>query len=60
MKKCKFVYSVNCHIAEELGGLGLGCLDSCIIAEEMAYACTGMETAIEECSLNDFYSKVCH
>jgi acyl-CoA dehydrogenase len=42
---------VNCHVGEEFGGLGLGCLDSCIIAEEMAYACTGMETAIEANSL---------
>jgi len=42
---------VNCHVSEDIGGLGLGCLDSCIIAEEMAYACTGMETAIEANSL---------
>lgn len=42
---------VNCHVGEDIGGLGLGCLDSCIIAEEMAYACTGMETAIEANSL---------
>jgi len=42
---------VNCHISEDIGGMGLGCVDSCIIAEEMAYACTGMETAIEANSL---------
>jgi len=42
---------VNCHVSEELGGMGLGCVDSCVIAEEMAYACTGMETAIEANSL---------
>jgi len=24
---------VNCHVGEDIGGLGLGCLDSCIIAE---------------------------
>lgn len=42
---------VNCHVGEEFGGMGLGCLDSCVIAEEMAYACTGMETAIEANSL---------
>lgn len=24
---------VNCHVSEDIGGLGLGCLDSCIIAE---------------------------
>ena len=38
-------------MSEELGGMGLGCVDSCIIAEELAYACTGMETAIEANSL---------
>merc|ERR1711892_197232 len=37
--------------AWELGLMGLGCVDSCVIAEEMAYACTGMETAIEANSL---------
>jgi len=42
---------VNCHVSEDMGGMGLGCVDSCIIAEEMAYACTGMETAIEANSL---------
>jgi len=42
---------VNCHVGEEFGGMGLGCVDSCIIAEELAYACTGMETAIEANSL---------
>lgn len=29
----------------------MGCLESCIIAEELAYGCTGMETAIEANSL---------
>ena len=32
---------VNTHIPQELGGLGLHCLDNCIIMEELAYACTG-------------------
>merc|ERR1712134_121369 len=42
---------VNGHVDPDLGGLGLGCLESCIIAEELAYGCTGMETAIEANSL---------
>mmetsp|Transcript_16341 Transcript_16341/g.51932 ORF Transcript_16341/g.51932 Transcript_16341/m.51932 type:complete len:415 (-) Transcript_16341:59-1303(-) len=42
---------VNTHISEEYGGLGLGCLDGCIIGEEMAWGCTGMMTAIEANSL---------
>ena len=42
---------VNSHIPEAYGGLGLHCLDGCIIQEELAYACTGMQTAIEANSL---------
>uniref|UniRef100_A0A8C9BDR6 Medium-chain specific acyl-CoA dehydrogenase, mitochondrial n=3 Tax=Odontoceti TaxID=9722 RepID=A0A8C9BDR6_PHOSS len=34
-----------------LGGLGLGTFDSCLITEEMAYGCTGVQTAIEGNSL---------
>uniref|UniRef100_A0A4X1UG84 Medium-chain specific acyl-CoA dehydrogenase, mitochondrial n=1 Tax=Sus scrofa TaxID=9823 RepID=A0A4X1UG84_PIG len=30
-----------------LGGLGLGIIDSCLITEELAYGCTGVQTAIE-------------
>ncbi len=38
---------MNTHIPEEYGGLGLGVLDGCIIAEELAWGCTGIGTAIE-------------
>ena len=38
---------VNSHIPEAYGGAGLGSLDGCVIAEEMAYGCSGMMTAIE-------------
>merc|ERR1719231_246657 len=38
---------VNTHIDEAYGGLGLGALDGCLIAEELAWGCTGMMTAIE-------------
>ena len=34
-----------------LGGPGLGIMDSCIITEELAYGCTGVQTAIEANSL---------
>lgn len=37
----------NSHVPEKYGGLGLGALDGCIIAEELAYGCTGMMTAME-------------
>jgi acyl-CoA dehydrogenase len=42
---------VNTHVPESVGGLGLGCLEGVIIAEELAYGCTGMMTAIEGNSL---------
>jgi acyl-CoA dehydrogenase len=42
---------VNCHIPEAYGGMGLHTMDGCIISEELAYACTGMQTAMEANSL---------
>ena len=38
---------MNTHIPEEYGGLGLGVLDGCLIAEEIAAACSGIGTAME-------------
>ncbi len=38
---------MNTMIPEDNGGLGLGCLDACILAEEMAWGCTGIGTAME-------------
>src|SRR5579885_489266 len=37
---------MNTHIPAEYGGLGLGVLDEAIIAEELAYGCSGIETAM--------------
>lgn len=37
------------------GGLGLGTFDSCLISEELAYGCTGVQTAIEANSLGVSY-----
>jgi acyl-CoA dehydrogenase len=37
---------VNVEIPEPYGGLGLGCLDGCLIAEELAYGCAGIATSI--------------
>uniref|UniRef100_A0AAA9SG93 Medium-chain specific acyl-CoA dehydrogenase, mitochondrial n=3 Tax=Bos TaxID=9903 RepID=A0AAA9SG93_BOVIN len=42
---------MNTHIPESCGGLGLGTFDSCLISEELAYGCTGVQTAIEANSL---------
>lgn len=42
---------MNSHIPEECGGMGLTIFDSCLITEELAYGCTGVQTAIEANSL---------
>jgi acyl-CoA dehydrogenase len=38
---------MNIHLPESLGGLGLGSLEGCLIAEELSAACSGIYTAIE-------------
>ena len=38
---------MNTHIPMEYGGLGLGVLEGCLIAEEIAWGCTGIGTAME-------------
>lgn len=38
---------VNTHIPQKYGGLGLGVLDASLVSEELAYGCTGIQTAIE-------------
>jgi acyl-CoA dehydrogenase len=38
---------MNTHIPERFGGMGLGCLDGAIMAEELAWGCTGIGTALE-------------
>jgi acyl-CoA dehydrogenase len=42
---------LNTHIPEAHGGLGLGVLEGCLIAEETAWGCTGIGTAMEANSL---------
>ncbi|GAB1302815.1 Medium-chain specific acyl-CoA dehydrogenase, mitochondrial [Apodemus speciosus] len=42
---------VNPYIPESYSGLGLGTFDSCLIFEELAYGCTGVQTVIETNSL---------
>jgi len=37
----------NTHIPERWGGIGLGALDSAFVAEELAWGCTGISTALE-------------
>ena len=38
---------MNTHIPQEYGGLGLSVLDGCLLAEEVAWGCTGIGTALE-------------
>ncbi|OLC54358.1 MAG: acyl-CoA dehydrogenase [Acidobacteria bacterium 13_1_40CM_4_69_4] len=38
---------MNTHVPEQYGGPGLGVLDGCLIAEEIAWGCTGIGTAME-------------
>ncbi len=38
---------MNTHIPEAYGGPGLGVVDGCLIAEEVAAGCTGIGTAME-------------
>jgi len=37
---------VNLNIPETYGGIGASVLEECIVAEEMAYGCSGIETAL--------------
>jgi acyl-CoA dehydrogenase len=37
---------MNLNVPAEYGGSGLGVFDSCVIVEELAYACGGMTTSI--------------
>jgi acyl-CoA dehydrogenase len=38
---------MNIHIPQSVGGLGLGILDGCLVAEEIAYGCAAIKTAME-------------
>ncbi|XP_057571991.1 medium-chain specific acyl-CoA dehydrogenase, mitochondrial [Hippopotamus amphibius kiboko] len=42
---------LNTHIPQSCGGLGFGAFDSSLITEELAYGCTGVQTALEGNSL---------
>lgn len=51
IKKAWEIGLVNGHIPEEYGGMGLSIFDTCLITEELAFGCTGIQTAIEANSL---------
>ena len=44
--KARAVGLVNLNIPEEYGGVGASVFEECIISEELAYGCTGIETGL--------------
>lgn len=51
VKKAHALGLMNPHIPQEVGGLGLGVFDSCLVTEEFAYGCTGITLGLEGTSL---------
>lgn len=47
IKKAHELGLMNIHVEERFGGLGLGSLDGCLVAEALAWGCTGIGTALE-------------
>lgn len=47
IKKAWSLGLLNKEIPEYLGGMSLGCFGGCLVAEEFAYGCTGISTALE-------------
>ncbi|XP_074603709.1 medium-chain specific acyl-CoA dehydrogenase, mitochondrial-like [Brevipalpus obovatus] len=46
IKKAHKLGLMTTHMSPKYGGLGLSLMDSCLIAEELAYGCTGISTAM--------------
>ncbi|CAH0547145.1 unnamed protein product [Brassicogethes aeneus] len=51
VKKAHSLGLMNGGVEPEFGGIGLGILEGCIVAEELGYGCTGIMTALEANSL---------
>lgn len=47
IKKAHEVGLINTHIPEAYGGIGLGLMECALISEELAFGCSGIQTAIE-------------
>ncbi|MEQ1502079.1 MAG: acyl-CoA dehydrogenase family protein [Myxococcota bacterium] len=47
VRKAHALGLLNTHVPEKWGGLGLSCVDSAILSEELAWGCTGIGTAME-------------
>jgi acyl-CoA dehydrogenase len=46
LKKAREVGLVNTHIPKEYGGLGLACLEDCLLHSEFSYGCPGISACI--------------
>ena len=44
--KARAVGLTNMNVPEEYGGVGASIFEECLVAEELAYACTGLSTSI--------------
>ncbi|GLV42625.1 Medium-chain acyl-CoA dehydrogenase [Carabus blaptoides fortunei] len=51
VKKAWSVGLMNTHVPAHCGGLDMGVFDGCLVAEELAYGCSGIMTAIEASGL---------
>lgn len=51
VKKAWSLGLLNNHVPEHCGGLNLSVLTASVIAEEFAYGCTGVKTALEASGL---------
>src|SRR6187402_3236337 len=51
MKRAWDTGLLNIEIPEAYGGLGGSCLDNCLVQEEVAYGCAGMNTSMTGNSL---------
>jgi acyl-CoA dehydrogenase len=51
VKKAWELGLLNNHIPAHCGGMDMSVLTGCLIAEEFAYGCTGIKTAIEASGL---------
>lgn len=62
LKKAWGLGLLNNHIPKDCGGMDLDCLTGAIMAEEFAYGCTGVKTALEASSLGVGISRIssCH
>jgi len=53
IKKAWTLGLVNLHIPQSCGGMDLSIMETCTVTEELAYGCTGIQTAIEANSLGE-------